>query len=376
MWSRPAPATWPKASPGWRVSSVSRRPSSSPTTRRRRSSQPSSEWVDASCGCRGRRGGPRSTRIARLRSPISRASRDLCVHPIQDDPVKAGNGTIGLEVAEQLEDIDAVIIPWGGGGLTTGVASALKAVSPTTKVYVCEPETGAPVAAAIANGGVRRRSSSRLRSSTGRARGRFSWTCGTARATWSRMRFRSRSRRRPRPSSSSWSGVASWRRERQGSPSPLRSRVQRARGESSASSPAGTSIRAASRRSWREGCRTREHVRRGGLPHRRARPTPRWFGEEPARHRPSARVPPDRPDLDRRAAAVPGTVEPARAVRPGRTRPAVLEAEEAVRVERLRQADRGSSDRPGAHSRRRNTTRGSGAAPSSCSRTRGTSGSS
>ena len=105
------------------------------------------------------------------------------VHPVRDDPVKAGNGTIGLELAEQLDDIDAVLIPWGGGGLTTGVASALKAVSPTTKVYVCEPETGAPVAAAIANGGFRRRSSSRLRSSTGRARGRFSWTCGTARAT-------------------------------------------------------------------------------------------------------------------------------------------------------------------------------------------------
>jgi threonine dehydratase len=76
------------------------------------------------------------------------------VHPVRDDPVKAGNGTIGLELAEQLEDIDAVLIPWGGGGLTTGVASALRAVSPTTKVYVCEPETGAPVSAAIANGGV------------------------------------------------------------------------------------------------------------------------------------------------------------------------------------------------------------------------------
>ena len=76
------------------------------------------------------------------------------VHPVRDQPVKAGNGTIGLELAEQLEDIDAVLIPWGGGGLTTGVASALRAVSPNTKVYVCEPETGAPVAAAIANGGV------------------------------------------------------------------------------------------------------------------------------------------------------------------------------------------------------------------------------
>jgi threonine dehydratase len=76
------------------------------------------------------------------------------VHPVRDAPVIAGNGTIGLELAEQLDDIEAVLIPWGGGGLTSGVASALKAVSPETKVYVCEPETGAPVTAAIANGGV------------------------------------------------------------------------------------------------------------------------------------------------------------------------------------------------------------------------------
>jgi threonine dehydratase len=55
---------------------------------------------------------------------------------------------------EELEEIDAVLIPWGGGGLTTGIASALRAVSPETKVYVCEPATGAPVAGAIAAGGV------------------------------------------------------------------------------------------------------------------------------------------------------------------------------------------------------------------------------
>jgi threonine dehydratase len=77
----------------------------------------------------------------------------LFVHPVRDDPVIAGNGTIGLELVEQLEDIDAVLIPWGGGGLTTGIASALRALSPRTKVFVCEPETGAPVSAAIASGG-------------------------------------------------------------------------------------------------------------------------------------------------------------------------------------------------------------------------------
>jgi threonine dehydratase len=76
------------------------------------------------------------------------------VHPVRDEPVIAGNGTIGLELAEQLENIDAVLIPWGGGGLTCGIASALHAVSPQTKVYVCEPETGAPVTATIANEGV------------------------------------------------------------------------------------------------------------------------------------------------------------------------------------------------------------------------------
>ena len=74
------------------------------------------------------------------------------VHPVLDEPVMAGNGTIGLELTEELEEIDAVLVPWGGGGLTTGIASALRALSPRTRVYACEPETGAPVAAALAAG--------------------------------------------------------------------------------------------------------------------------------------------------------------------------------------------------------------------------------
>ena len=76
------------------------------------------------------------------------------VHPVRDAPVMAGNGTIGLELVEDLDEFDAVLIPWGGGGLTTGIASAVKALRPETKVYVCEPETGAPVTAAFANRGV------------------------------------------------------------------------------------------------------------------------------------------------------------------------------------------------------------------------------
>jgi threonine dehydratase len=76
----------------------------------------------------------------------------LFVHPVLDEPVMAGNGTIGLELTEELGEIDAVLVPWGGGGLTTGIASALRALSPRTRVYACEPETGAPVAAALAAG--------------------------------------------------------------------------------------------------------------------------------------------------------------------------------------------------------------------------------
>lgn len=74
------------------------------------------------------------------------------VHPVQDRAVMAGNGTIGLELVEDLDDIDAVLIPWGGGGLATGIASALAARSPRTKVYACEPATGAPMHASFQAG--------------------------------------------------------------------------------------------------------------------------------------------------------------------------------------------------------------------------------
>jgi len=76
----------------------------------------------------------------------------LFVHPVQDELVMAGNGTIGLELAEQLEQFDVVIVPWGGGGLFTGIASALAAVRPGARLVAAEPETGAPVAAMLAGG--------------------------------------------------------------------------------------------------------------------------------------------------------------------------------------------------------------------------------
>ena len=77
----------------------------------------------------------------------------LFVHPVEDDAVMAGNGTIGLELCEDLAQFDTVIVPWGGGGLTTGIASAVKALRPGVRVVTAEPETGAPMAAALAAGG-------------------------------------------------------------------------------------------------------------------------------------------------------------------------------------------------------------------------------
>ena len=76
----------------------------------------------------------------------------LFVHPVEDDGVMAGNGTIGLEILEDLPDLDAVVIPWGGGGLTTGIASAVKALAPGVKIYAAEPDTAAPLTATLAAG--------------------------------------------------------------------------------------------------------------------------------------------------------------------------------------------------------------------------------
>ena len=76
----------------------------------------------------------------------------LFVHPVEDELVMAGNGTIGLELCEQLDEFDTVVIPWGGGGLTTGIASTVKQLRPGTRVVTAEPETAAPLAAAVRAG--------------------------------------------------------------------------------------------------------------------------------------------------------------------------------------------------------------------------------
>jgi threonine dehydratase len=77
----------------------------------------------------------------------------LFVHPVADEAVMAGNGTIGLEILEDLPDVDTVVIPVGGGGLAVGIASAVKATAPEVRVVTAEPETGAALTAAFAAGG-------------------------------------------------------------------------------------------------------------------------------------------------------------------------------------------------------------------------------
>ena len=81
--------------------------------------------------------------------PLARA---LYVDPASDPAVMAGNGTIGLEILEDLPDVDTVVIPWGSGGLSCGIASALRELKPDTRLYACEVSTAAPFAASMAAG--------------------------------------------------------------------------------------------------------------------------------------------------------------------------------------------------------------------------------
>ncbi len=74
------------------------------------------------------------------------------IHAFDDPYVIAGNGTIALEILEDLPDVDAVVIPWGGGGLACGIAAVMRADKPECRLYAAEVATGAPLAAALAAG--------------------------------------------------------------------------------------------------------------------------------------------------------------------------------------------------------------------------------
>ncbi|HEX8887920.1 MAG TPA: threonine/serine dehydratase [Pyrinomonadaceae bacterium] len=74
------------------------------------------------------------------------------IHAFDDMDVMAGNGTIALEILEDLRDVDAVIVPWGGGGLACGIAAAMRELKPQCKIYAAEVKTAAPLAASLEAG--------------------------------------------------------------------------------------------------------------------------------------------------------------------------------------------------------------------------------
>jgi threonine dehydratase len=80
----------------------------------------------------------------------------LFVHPVSDPAVVAGNGTIGLEIIEDLPDVDTILVPFGGGGLSSGIATAIRALKPNATVFGCEVATSTPLTAALAAGEPRR----------------------------------------------------------------------------------------------------------------------------------------------------------------------------------------------------------------------------
>lgn len=106
--------------------------------------------------------------IRRLGAELVKASYDQCwqalgdrahpamdgafVHPFEDDEFIAGNASAGLEILEDLPDVDAVVASFGGGGLSCGIASAIRERGQNVKVFAAEPETAAPLAASLAVG--------------------------------------------------------------------------------------------------------------------------------------------------------------------------------------------------------------------------------
>ena len=106
--------------------------------------------------------------IEKLGATIVKASYDECwktveshgsprmrghfVHPFDDDDFIAGNATAGLEILEDLPDVDAVVAALGGGGLLSGIGSVMRAKKPGVRVYAAEPETAAPLALSLKRG--------------------------------------------------------------------------------------------------------------------------------------------------------------------------------------------------------------------------------
>jgi len=129
------------------------------------------------------------------------------VHPFDDEQLIAGQGTLGLEVVQDWPELDAIVVPIGGGGLISGVSMAMKSHNPKVKVIGVESSDGPAMKKSI-EAGISRRSTAR-RSSTGCACGALARsTSPSFSGTWMTS-SRSRTRRSSRPLFGSWSGASS-----------------------------------------------------------------------------------------------------------------------------------------------------------------------
>ena len=77
----------------------------------------------------------------------------MYIDAVRDPAAFAGNGTLALEILEDVPDVDAIFVPFGGGGLACGIANAVRALRPAVKVIACELETAHPFKSAREAGG-------------------------------------------------------------------------------------------------------------------------------------------------------------------------------------------------------------------------------
>jgi threonine dehydratase len=120
-------------------------PSDAPEVKRRR--------VEAD-GAQVARVGPASEERKRVAEELAR-SRGLSIIPPYDDPhIVAGQGTVGLEIAEDMPDVAAVLVPIGGGGLASGVAAAITALAPNARIVGVEPELAADAQESLRTGSI------------------------------------------------------------------------------------------------------------------------------------------------------------------------------------------------------------------------------
>jgi len=128
-------------------------PSNAPAIKRRRVEADGAEVVIV---------GPASTEREARADELAQERGLVFIPPYDDDRIIAGQGTLGLEIAEDVPDLAAVLIPVGGGGLSSGVAVAIRALHPTARILGVEPELAADAAESLREGRIVRWDAARV----------------------------------------------------------------------------------------------------------------------------------------------------------------------------------------------------------------------